>query len=196
MASKHATSPPVEVFGGVDTHKRTHAAAALDSNGRLLGTETFPADPGGYEQLLDWPGVLRHRELCRSGGNRLVRSRTRPTPDRRRHRGHRREPPEPADAPPLRQERHRRPPSSRTRRAERRRLGRAQKRRRPRGGNTRPHFSAPLRDEGPHRSGEPDPLRCRDRPGQAQKPNWRHWKRMPWFASAPGCARAPRAIRC
>ena len=52
MASKHATLSPVEVFGGVDTHKQTHAAAALDSAGRLLGTEVFPADPGGYEQLL------------------------------------------------------------------------------------------------------------------------------------------------
>ena len=54
MASKHATLSPVEVFGGVDTHKQTHAAAALDSAGRLLGTEVFPADPGGYEQLLGW----------------------------------------------------------------------------------------------------------------------------------------------
>ena len=54
MASNNATLPPVEVFGGVDTHKQTHAAAALDSAGRLLGTGVFPADSGGYEQLLGW----------------------------------------------------------------------------------------------------------------------------------------------
>ena len=32
----------VLVTGGVDTHKDTHVAAALDQLGRLLGTEAFP----------------------------------------------------------------------------------------------------------------------------------------------------------
>ena len=31
----------VLVTGGVDTHKDTHVAAALDQLGRLLGTEAF-----------------------------------------------------------------------------------------------------------------------------------------------------------
>lgn len=58
MTVNHAISDPcryrIEVFGGVDTHKRIHVAAALDSAGRLLGTASFPAEPAGYEQLLEW----------------------------------------------------------------------------------------------------------------------------------------------
>ncbi|MDE0269360.1 MAG: transposase [Acidimicrobiaceae bacterium] len=54
MTSKRTTSHPVEVFGGVDTHKHVHAVAAVDSAGRLLGAVSFPADPGGYKRLLDW----------------------------------------------------------------------------------------------------------------------------------------------
>lgn len=45
---------PVEVFGGVDTHKHIHVAAAVDTAGRLLGTADFEADPRGYEQLARW----------------------------------------------------------------------------------------------------------------------------------------------
>ncbi|WP_051467139.1 IS110 family transposase [Frankia saprophytica] len=43
-----------EVTGGVDTHKDSHTAAALDSAGRLLGVEQFPATGAGYGRLLDW----------------------------------------------------------------------------------------------------------------------------------------------
>ncbi|PPK90177.1 transposase IS116/IS110/IS902 family protein [Kineococcus xinjiangensis] len=43
-----------EVIGGVDTHARTHHAAALDGVGRLLGSAEFPADAAGYQQLLAW----------------------------------------------------------------------------------------------------------------------------------------------
>lgn len=43
------------VIGGVDTHRDTHTAAALDcATGPLLATGTFPATPAGYQQLLDW----------------------------------------------------------------------------------------------------------------------------------------------
>ena len=42
------------VFGGVDTHKLAHVAAAVDSTGRLLGTAEFSAGTGGYQQLADW----------------------------------------------------------------------------------------------------------------------------------------------
>jgi transposase len=42
------------VIGGVDTHGRTHHAAAIDQQGRLLGDREFPADSGGYRQLLGW----------------------------------------------------------------------------------------------------------------------------------------------
>jgi len=42
------------VVGGVDTHADFHVAAAVDSNGGLLGIESFPADSAGYEGLLGW----------------------------------------------------------------------------------------------------------------------------------------------
>ncbi|WP_300007540.1 IS110 family transposase [Pseudonocardia sp.] len=44
----------VEVTGGVDTHKDTHTAAALDAAGRTLGTAQFPTTPAGYAALLAW----------------------------------------------------------------------------------------------------------------------------------------------
>ncbi|MGH2909824.1 MAG: IS110 family transposase [Solirubrobacteraceae bacterium] len=47
----HAT---VEVTGGVDTHKDTHTAAALDAAGRVLGSAQFSADAAGYRALLGW----------------------------------------------------------------------------------------------------------------------------------------------
>jgi hypothetical protein len=42
----------VTVIGGVDTHKHTHYAAAIDAHGRLLGHQEFPATDGGYRALL------------------------------------------------------------------------------------------------------------------------------------------------
>jgi transposase len=42
------------VVGGVDTHADAHVAAALDSNGGVLGVESFPADEAGFENLLGW----------------------------------------------------------------------------------------------------------------------------------------------
>ena len=52
------TPDRTEVFGGVDTHKHTHVAAAVDSAGRLLGTAEFTADRRGYGRLLRWLGSL------------------------------------------------------------------------------------------------------------------------------------------
>ena len=42
------------VYGGVDTHADVHVAAAIDSNGALLGVESFPTDIAGFEQLTRW----------------------------------------------------------------------------------------------------------------------------------------------
>jgi transposase len=42
------------VIGGVDTHKHTHYAAAVDEYGRLLGHQQFPATDDGYRKLLAW----------------------------------------------------------------------------------------------------------------------------------------------
>jgi len=44
----------VEVTGGVDTHADIHVGAAIDSNGGLLGVESFQADESGYCDLLGW----------------------------------------------------------------------------------------------------------------------------------------------
>ena len=44
----------VEVTGGVDTHADVHVGAAIDSNGGVLGVESFPADETGHGDLLDW----------------------------------------------------------------------------------------------------------------------------------------------
>jgi transposase len=44
----------VTVIGGVDTHKHTHYAAAIDDHGRLLGHQEFPATSPGYAALRSW----------------------------------------------------------------------------------------------------------------------------------------------
>ena len=48
------TQHQVEVTGGVDTHKDTHTAAAIDAAGRVLGSAQFPATGTGYAALLTW----------------------------------------------------------------------------------------------------------------------------------------------
>ena len=42
------------VFGGVDTHADVHVAAAIDTNGGVLGIESFSVDAAGYRSLLSW----------------------------------------------------------------------------------------------------------------------------------------------
>ncbi len=42
------------ITGGVDTHKDTHVAAALDHLGRVVGTQPFPTTSAGEHQLLAW----------------------------------------------------------------------------------------------------------------------------------------------
>ncbi|GAB2480630.1 IS110 family RNA-guided transposase [Jatrophihabitans fulvus] len=44
----------LHVIGGVDTHKNTHHAAVIDSAGRLLGDQQFPATGAGHRRLLAW----------------------------------------------------------------------------------------------------------------------------------------------
>ena len=69
---------PDAVIGGVDTHKDTHVAAALDGLGRLLGTASFPTTRNGYRRLLAW--LQSHGDLavvgvegCGSWGAGLAR---------------------------------------------------------------------------------------------------------------------------
>ena len=55
MTTPTAIEPePLAVIGGVDTHKNTHYAAAVDDHGRLLGHHEFPANDRGYADLLNW----------------------------------------------------------------------------------------------------------------------------------------------
>jgi transposase len=42
------------VVGGVDTHRDSHVVVVVDSVGRVLGTETFPATAAGYRRVLTW----------------------------------------------------------------------------------------------------------------------------------------------
>jgi transposase len=53
---KRARNRTRVVIGGVDTHGRTHHAAVIDQQGRLLGDREFAATSGGYRQLLSWLG--------------------------------------------------------------------------------------------------------------------------------------------
>jgi len=42
------------VVGGVDTHADVHVAAAVDTNGAVLGIESFPVNAAGYRALANW----------------------------------------------------------------------------------------------------------------------------------------------
>jgi transposase len=52
IKSSGKTLPPIT--GGIDTHKDTHTAAALDATGKVVGNATFSATPNGYAELLAW----------------------------------------------------------------------------------------------------------------------------------------------
>jgi transposase len=55
MTTRAAIEPEaIAVIGGVDTHKDTHYAAAVDDHGRLLGHHEFRANDRGYADLLSW----------------------------------------------------------------------------------------------------------------------------------------------
>ena len=58
-------TPAATVIGGVDTHKHTHYAAAIDIQGRLLGHREFPANDRGYVALLGW--LRSHGDLVSIG---------------------------------------------------------------------------------------------------------------------------------
>jgi len=53
--------PTRVVIGGVDTHGRTHHAAVIDQQGRMLGDREFAASSSGYQQLRNW--LRRHGRL-------------------------------------------------------------------------------------------------------------------------------------
>ncbi|WP_194922284.1 IS110 family transposase [Catenulispora rubra] len=55
----------VELFGGVDTHSRTHHAAVIDRLGRHLADAEFPATAAGYRDLHRW--LRSHGDLVAIG---------------------------------------------------------------------------------------------------------------------------------
>ena len=63
------------VIVGVDLHKRTHTAVAVDESGRKLAELTVPASPDGHLALLRWAGRWPERrwalEDCRHLSRRL-----------------------------------------------------------------------------------------------------------------------------
>jgi transposase len=65
VADHPGASQPVEVTGGVDTHSEFHVAAVIDSLGRHLGHESFPASASGYRALIAWLGT--HGRVGRVG---------------------------------------------------------------------------------------------------------------------------------
>ena len=66
MTTDAAIAPvTVAVIGGVDTHKHTHYAAAVDDQGRLLGHREFPAN----DRRLPGPAGVDARPR-RCGGDR------------------------------------------------------------------------------------------------------------------------------
>ncbi|MGB3439604.1 MAG: IS110 family transposase, partial [Actinophytocola sp.] len=54
MTDQRTVVDTIRVTGGVDTHKDTHTAAAVDGVGRVLGTRTFPVTSAGYAALFAW----------------------------------------------------------------------------------------------------------------------------------------------
>lgn len=60
-----STMPETEVFVtlGIDTHKHTHLAVALDQLGRRLDQLEIPTTTGGFAQLYAWAAELGTIEM-------------------------------------------------------------------------------------------------------------------------------------
>ena len=58
------------VMVGIDAHKRTHTAVAVDEVGRELGRVTVPATSEGAWELVTWVARFRasHRSRWRTAG--------------------------------------------------------------------------------------------------------------------------------
>jgi transposase len=62
------------VMIGVDPHKASHTAAALDEHGRLLGQQRIPATLEGYQQLRRWAGCWPKRCWAVEGAHGVGRA--------------------------------------------------------------------------------------------------------------------------
>ena len=48
------TTPAAEIVVGIDTHKHTHTAVALNALGARLGAMTVPVSRDGYRRIETW----------------------------------------------------------------------------------------------------------------------------------------------
>ena len=62
------------VMIGVDPHKASHTAAALDEHGRLLGQQRIPATLDGYQTLRQWAGQWEDRRWAVEGAHGIGRA--------------------------------------------------------------------------------------------------------------------------
>jgi transposase len=62
------------VMIGVDPHKASHTAAALDEHGHLLDRQCVPATLDGYQQLRQWAGRWRQRCWAVEGAHGIGRA--------------------------------------------------------------------------------------------------------------------------
>jgi transposase len=62
------------VMIGVDPHKASHTAAALDEHGYLLGQQRLPANLDGYQQLRRWAGRWPQRCWAVEGAHGIGRA--------------------------------------------------------------------------------------------------------------------------
>jgi transposase len=62
------------VMIGVNPHKASHTAAALDEHGRLLGHQRLPATLDGYQQLRRWAGRWSQRCWAVEGAHSIGRA--------------------------------------------------------------------------------------------------------------------------
>ena len=62
------------VMIGVDPHKASHTAAALDEHGRLLDCQRTPATLDGYQQLRQWAGRWPQRRWAVEGAHSVGRA--------------------------------------------------------------------------------------------------------------------------
>jgi transposase len=62
------------VMIGVDPHKASHTAAALDDHGQLLDQQRIPATLDGYQQLRQWAGRWPQRRWAVEGAHGIGRA--------------------------------------------------------------------------------------------------------------------------
>jgi transposase len=63
----------VQRFIGIDAHKDTLAAAAIDQQGRQVDARTFTNTPDGYVELIDWAGQYEASRIGIEGSGSLGR---------------------------------------------------------------------------------------------------------------------------